>query len=136
MDLLDKIQPPSIKNKSNDLKYIPKPFKRVAKNLETEFLQFLLKKMEGTVHLNKKDSTAKDYYKSLLNLERAKTMSNNQEGLGIQKLILDQIYPSRLRSKIAFNHYKKQNQKDASIKMAKDINRPIFLKMESDDVKH
>ena len=136
MDLLDKIQHSTIKNKSNDLKYIPKPFKKVAKNLETEFLQFLLKKMEGTVQLNKKDSTAKNYYKSLLNLERAKIMSDGQEGLGIQKLILDQIYPKRLRNKIAYNYYEGQQQQKSNIQIKKDNHRPIFLKTESNNVKH
>ena len=66
--------------------------------------------MNKTVNKAESDSSASDYYKSLLDHERSKIMSKNQNGQGLQKLILDQIYPKRLRNELTYNHYLNQKQ--------------------------
>ena len=77
---------------------IPHAYKKVARNMEQQFIEFMIDEMEKTA--GKKDqSMAGKYYKSLLNTQRAKTMSEVNGGMGLQDMILDQIYPQNLRKK-------------------------------------
>ena len=88
-------------------KYIPDDFKKVAQGMETQFLEYMLKKMNDTVDKSTPESTANNYYESLQTSERAKVMSQlNKEG-SLKNLILDKIYPSKFRNEQAYNAYMK-----------------------------
>jgi Rod binding domain-containing protein len=85
--------------------YIPKEFKDIAKGMEKQFAQFLINKMQDTVIKSSKQNSAKDYYDSLINEERAEIMTQNNGGLGLQTMILDQLYPQKFRTKEAYQLY-------------------------------
>ncbi len=94
-NLKNNLQQNSIHRKLINQRKTPQdPYKKVARNMETQFLQHMLQEMQKTVHKDKEDSTQTKYYNSLLNYEHAKVMAEKNEGKGIQKLILDQIMPS------------------------------------------
>lgn len=95
------------KSQKNDEQYIPDPYKKVAKGMESQFAQFMLEQMQKTVHKNDPESSAERYYNSLLTQKRANKLSE-RGGLGIQEMILNQVYPTRLRNKITYEAYKQQ----------------------------
>jgi Rod binding domain-containing protein len=106
-------------------KYIPDPYKKVASAMEKQFLNFMISKMNQTIKKNDKNSSAMDYYQGLLTQERSSIMANNNGGVGIKKLILDQIYPNHFRNKITLNHFQRsQEQKNPKqvIKKYQEIN--------------
>jgi len=94
----------------NDSKYIPEPYKKVASSMETQFLNFMISKMKNTINQNTPDSSAVEYYNGLINKERSNIMAKNNGGLGIQKLILNQIYPPHLRNKASYEYFMKNLQ--------------------------
>lgn len=99
-------------NASNEKKYIPKPYLDTAKNIEKQFSQHMIEQMEKTINRNSDDSTSTSYYRSLLNSEYSEKLANS-DTLKIQKLILDQIYPKRFRTKQNYENYKNiQEQKN------------------------
>jgi len=71
---------------------IPAAYKKIAQGMERQFLQYMLEKMKETAKTEGDDS-AKKYYDSLMTSEHAKVMASKNGGLGIQKMILEQIYP-------------------------------------------
>lgn len=96
--------------KVDDRKYIPKQYQEVAENIEQQFAEFMLTQMNKAVEENGNDEgggTGMDYYKSLQTSERAKMMAK-QNNLGLQSVILDQIYPKRLRNEMALKQYEAQ----------------------------
>ena len=93
-------------------KYIPKPYKKVAGSMEKECLNFMISKMNQTVKSDTKNSSAMDYYQGIMNKERSSIMAKNNGGVGIQKLILDQIYPSHLRNKVTYEYFKRSQEKN------------------------
>ena len=113
--MIEKANPISIrKNKpnivKNDSKFIPDPYKKVASSMETQFLNFMISKMKNTIHQETPESSALEYYNGLINKERSDIMAKNNGGLGIQKLILNQIYPSHLRNKASYEYFMKNLQ--------------------------
>lgn len=113
--MIDKTHPlssPQNKNtlknshKVNDEKYIPDPYKKVATGMEKQFAEFMIQQMRKTTG-EEKGSSAQDYYKGMMDSERAKAMSSG-DGIGLKKMILDQIYPKRLRNKLAYQAYENQ----------------------------
>jgi len=93
----------------DDRQFIPDQYKDVAQNMEQQFVEIMLDQMEKTVDQSDLDSgQGMDYYKSLEKLERAKIMAS-QNNLGIQDMVLNQIYPQRLRNEVAFKNYQAQN---------------------------
>jgi hypothetical protein len=67
--------------------------------------------MNKTVDANETDDSAgMDYYKGLQTTEQAKIMSQ-KNNLGLQDLILDQVYPKRLRNEMALKQYEAQVDK-------------------------
>lgn len=84
------------------LRYVPSAYKKVAGELESQFNQLMLEQMGKTVDRTEEESTAESYYEALLTAERAKAMSAGEKGLGIKKMVLDQIYPKRLRNETNF----------------------------------
>jgi Rod binding domain-containing protein len=98
------------KQVSNNSQYIPDPYKKVASSMEQQFANFMLTEMQKTAGEESGNDTGTDYYKSLLQTERAKTMSAKGDGLGLKKMILEQIYPQRLRNEITYNNFKAREQ--------------------------
>lgn len=88
----------------DDYKFIPKAYKDVASGMEKQFAEFMITQMNNSIGSEETNSGAK-YYKSLLNSERADVMATKDQGLGLQKVILDQIYPQRMRSEIAYKQF-------------------------------
>jgi Rod binding domain-containing protein len=94
--------------KLDDRQYIPKQFKDVAQGMEQQFAQYMLEQMNKSVDTNEaEDSTGMDYYKGLQTTEQAKIMAN-KDNLGLQDMILNQIYPKRLRTEIGLKQYEAQ----------------------------
>ncbi len=91
----------------DDRKYIPKQFQEVAESMESQFAEAMLKQMNQTIDETPGEDSGMDFYKSLQTSERAKTMSK-QNNLGLQNIILDQIYPKRLRNEMALKQYEAQ----------------------------
>ena len=88
-------------------KYIPRPYREMARNMEKQFLQLMIKEMNKTINSSEMPSTSTNYYRQLLNTQRADKMSKNRGGMGIQDLILDQIYPRHRRNPLAYEAYLK-----------------------------
>ena len=101
-----------------DYDYIPDPYKNVAKGMEKQFAEFMVTQMESSTGAKETNSSAK-YYKSLMNSERADMMATKDQGLGLQKVILDQIYPERMRTKLAYQQF--QAQQNARIIKKNDV---------------
>lgn len=93
----------------DDRKYIPERFKEVAASMEQQFAEMMIDQMAKTVDENQVDgdSAGMDYYKSLQKGERAKALTE-QNNLGLQNMILDQIYPKRLRNEMGLKQYEAQ----------------------------
>ncbi len=76
-----------------------KPYEDIAEGMEANFTAHLLQEMKKTVPKETPDSAPMDYYNSLLDSERAQLMAKSDTGLGVKKVILDQIVPNHLRPK-------------------------------------
>lgn len=110
IDVNNKIPPKPLNNKTiDDRKYIPKQYQEVAENMEQQFAEFMVNQMNKAVEENDNDNSGggMDYYKSLQTSERAKMMAK-QNNLGLQTVILDQIYPKRMRNEMALKQYEAQ----------------------------
>jgi Rod binding domain-containing protein len=81
-----------------------KPYEEVAEGMETSFTSHLLEEMRKSVHKETPDSSAMDYYNSMLDTERAQLMAKSDTGLGVKKVILDQIVPSHLKQYLKNAH--------------------------------
>ncbi len=93
----------------DDRQYIPKQFKEVAASMEQQFAEMMVEQMAKTVDESDSEGggMAMDYYKSLQKGERAKALTE-QNNLGLQNMILDQIYPKRMRNEMALKQYEAQ----------------------------
>ncbi|MDD4974484.1 MAG: hypothetical protein PHY93_09055 [Bacteriovorax sp.] len=91
----------------DDRKYIPKQYQEVAESMETQFAETMIKQMNQTIDETAGEDSGMDYYKSLQTTERAKMMAK-QNNLGLQNVILDQIYPKRMRNEMALKQYQAQ----------------------------
>jgi Rod binding domain-containing protein len=92
----------------DDKQFIPKQFKDVAVGMEQNFAEMMLNQMNKAVDQNEtEDSAGMDYYKGLQTSEQAKIMAQ-KNNLGLQDVILDQIYPKRLRNEMALKQYEAQ----------------------------
>lgn len=89
---------------SDPHQYIPEDHKKIAKGLEQQFVKYMIEQMQKTIG-NEKDSTALNYFKELNQNEQAKTMTESKNGMGIQDLILDEIYPKKFRNPEAVQAY-------------------------------
>jgi Rod binding domain-containing protein len=93
VSLINKIQSnsPHIQKKNND--DVPKEYQEIAEGMESQFVDFLFTEMQKSIQKESPDSAATNYYNSLINYERAQTAAKQPDGLGLKKVILDQIYP-------------------------------------------
>lgn len=80
-----------------------RPYEEIAEGMETSFTQYMLAEMRKSVPKEGTDTPAMDYYNSLLDTERAQLMAKSESGLGVKKVILDQIVPQHMK------HYLKKN---------------------------
>lgn len=81
-----------------------KPYEEIAEGMETSFTSHLLAEMRKTVPKETPDSSAMDYYNSLLDYERAQLMAQSDTGLGVKKVVLEQIVPHHLKQYIKNSH--------------------------------
>ncbi len=81
-----------------------KPFEDIAEGMEANFTSHMLAEMRKTIPKENQDSSAMEYYNSLLDYERAQLMAKSDSGLGVKKVILDQIVPMNMK------HYLKNSQ--------------------------
>lgn len=105
----------------DEFENIPKPFKDAARGVEQQFVEFMVQQMHKTSGAPESSNTATNYYNDLLYKEESSRMTEHKNGLGIQKLILDQIYPKKFRNAdalAAFNaQTKSQYQRGPKIEM-------------------
>jgi Rod binding domain-containing protein len=81
-----------------------KPFEEIAEGMEANFTSHMLAEMRKTIPKEAPDSSAMEYYNSLLDYERAQLMSKSDSGLGIKKVILDQIVPQNMKHYLRNSH--------------------------------
>src|SRR6478609_5322992 len=74
-----------------------KPYEDIAEGMEANFTSHMLAEMRKTVPKETPDSSAMEYYNSLLDYERAQLMAKSDSGLGVKKVILDQIVPQHMK---------------------------------------
>ena len=90
--------------------------------MESQFIEYLFKKMESGQLGEQEESQADKYYKGLLTTERAKIFSDQSQGKSIKSLILDQIYPERYRNPQSYNAFL-QSQKAKQINQYQQIQK-------------
>jgi Rod binding domain-containing protein len=96
----------------NDQKSVPaaqkinpvKPYEDIAEGMEATFTQHMLAEMRKSVPKEGADTPAMDYYNSLLDSERAQLMAKSNTGLGVKKVILDQIVPQNMKHYLKNSH--------------------------------
>ncbi|MGE3609632.1 MAG: rod-binding protein [Bacteriovoracaceae bacterium] len=81
-----------------------KPYEDVAEGMEANFTSYMLQEMRKTVPKETPDSSAMEYYNSLLDSERAELMAKSDSGLGVKKVILDQIVPQHMKHYLKNSH--------------------------------
>ena len=81
-----------------------KPYEDIAEGMEANFTSHMLAEMRKTIPKETPDSSAMEYYNSLLDYERAQLMAKSDSGLGVKKVILDQIVPQNMK------HYLQQQR--------------------------
>jgi Rod binding domain-containing protein len=91
---------PNTAQKTNPIK----PYEDVAEGMEANFTSYMLQEMRKSIPKEGPDSPATDYYNSLLDYERAQLMAKSDSGLGVKKVILDQIVPEHMK------HYLKNSR--------------------------
>jgi Rod binding domain-containing protein len=106
-------------NKVETSKFIPSSVKKIAQDYEAQFAELMLQEMKKTVEQGELD-TGSEFYQSLLQKEQANSLTQNNGGLGIQKMILNQIYPERWRTKEQLEAFEKASspKKQTSITSA------------------
>ncbi|ATH09359.1 hypothetical protein BIY24_15850 [Halobacteriovorax marinus] len=95
-----------VSSKTENKKYIPKPYLDAARGMEKQFIKLMIDEMKKTAGAEQ-TSTGMDYYMDLQNEERSKAMVNRNQ-VGLQDLILDRIYPENKRNPYAYNAYLQQ----------------------------
>ncbi len=105
------------KSRKVDDRFIPDEYKSVADGMEQQFAQIVFGEMNKTVEKTAEESTAEQYYNSLLLEQQSKaTAQDPSGGLGIKRAILDQIYPERMRNEVTYNQYLKNKEDQQLIK--------------------
>ncbi len=99
--------PPNIKPRPSE--NIPKPYRDIASGMERQFLEYMLERMKSTIS-EEELSTAQNYYDSLQTSEQAKAIAEKDGGMGIQEMILNQIYPKSKRQAITQYNIAKENK--------------------------
>jgi Rod binding domain-containing protein len=103
-----KIAKPNIDVKKEQ--HIPKEYMDVAKGFERQFAKQLIEEMKKTVERTEEQSTGEKIFESLLDDEYAQTLADSERGLGIKDMVLEQIYPQRMRNKDYTELFSKHNK--------------------------
>ena len=77
-----------------------KPFKDVAEGMETQFASHMIQQMRKSIPRENEPSSAQQYYESLMDYEHSKALAQSDTGLGIKKVVLDQILPAHLKTPV------------------------------------
>lgn len=77
-----------------------KPYREVAEGMETQFASQMIEQMRKTIPREKELSTAEQYYESLMDLEHAKALAKSDTGIGVKRVVLEQILPSHLKAPV------------------------------------
>lgn len=113
----------SMDNRPTNRENIPRQYEEIAEGMEAQFVDFLFNEMDKSVARETPENSSSDYYKSLLTYERAQIAAKNNDGIGIKKAILDQIYPSHLRKPIlaknGINNIKGEQQDGSTLQEIK-----------------
>ncbi len=64
---------------------------KIAKGMESQFAKLLLKQMQNSINKSNPESNATKIYQDMLHDEYAKIMTEQGQGLGLQKVIREQI---------------------------------------------
>ena len=103
--------PEAVKGRRRDS--IPEAYRKVAKGMEEQFLQHMIEQMRKTIDFANAESSSLKFYQSMLNSSHANVMAQKNYGKGLQKVILDQIYPvykrNTPRGEGVVNHYREHN---------------------------
>jgi Rod binding domain-containing protein len=96
----------------DDRQYIPAKYKEVAAGMEQQFAEMMIDQMNKTVDDSDTESgdAGMDYYKSMQKSDRAKSLTQ-QNNLGLQDMILNQIYPKRMRTELGLKQYEAQTNR-------------------------
>jgi Rod binding domain-containing protein len=76
----------------------PREYMEIAEGMESQFIGHLLGEMRKTVHTEEPESSATQFYNSLLDQERSQIMAKTDNGIGLKDIILDQIVPAHLKN--------------------------------------
>ncbi len=102
--------PPKQQSKKVDSgKFIPPSVKKIAQDYEAQFAELMLQEMQKTAGLENMD-TSQEFYQSLLQKEQAQKLASSSGGLGIQKMILDQVYPEKFRTESQLEAFEKASR--------------------------
>ncbi len=94
---LEKIKLARAKMLAEGKSHIPEEYHKIAEGMETQFLNYMIGQMKKGVNKKEQDSQATSYYNSLLDYERSMLASKQNNGIGLKKVILDQIVPQHLK---------------------------------------
>lgn len=101
---------------------VPKAYRDVAVGMEKMFAQMMLEHMERTAEKTEEDSASTKFYNSLQLDQRADAMTQQGgTGLGVQQVILNQIYPQELRTAENMAAFEQQEKNRMPYKKAVEI---------------
>jgi Rod binding domain-containing protein len=80
-----------------------KPYDEVAEGMERQFTNYLLDQMKKGIPKDGESSSAREFYESQLDGEYAEAMAKSDSGIGIKKVILEQILPPQLKKTPVLN---------------------------------
>ncbi len=122
----------SQKRVRDEFENIPKPFKDAARGIEQQFVEFMVEQMHKTTGAAEESNTSMNYYNDLLYKEESNKMTEYKNGLGIQKLILDQIYPKKFRNAEALAAFNAQTKSQFNRGPQIEMEGPVQAKQEID----
>ena len=79
-------------SQGQEIKNIPREYLDIARGMEQQFIQYMIEQMRRTINPANPGSTTLKFYQSLLNSHQASIMAQQNEGRGLQKIIIQQIY--------------------------------------------
>lgn len=126
MKIQDKAPLP-IEAKKIDRDLIPDRFKDIAGSMEQQFAELMLEEMKKTVNKEEPETNAETYYNSLLQQEYAKNLTNGDDGMGLKKMILNQIYPQHLRNEINYHRFQNDLAK-SKVSMKQEEDAKVSMK--------
>ncbi len=74
-----------------------KPYVELAEGMETQFASHMIEQMRRTIPRDEEPSSAQRYYESLMDQEHAQALAKSDTGLGLKRVVLEQILPAHLK---------------------------------------